>query len=477
MDFELGEEFAPDALEAAGALETGTDPGYVYPEDPASRAALDRWQDHKVGVIIHWGIYSSIGQDGSWSLHRERLGGFTDPPPSWEGSDADYHTWYCDQARSFTGDDFDAQEWASACADAGMKYLVFTTKHHDGFAMYDTDYSNFKATAEDAGLGRDIVREVFDAFRAEGLETGVYFSKADWSHPGYWDRSKPLHDRFHNYEIDAHPAKWRSFVDYTKNQIEELLTRYGDVNVLWLDAGWVRQPNEPIDMDQIADRARELQPGILVVDREVHGRNEDYRTPEQEVPDDVLDYPWESCITMTRGWCSMRPDDPIKPMRHIINTLLAIVSRGGNYLIGIGPDATGHMPAEVKKGLRELGAWMRVNGEGIYASRPWEGAAELQGAQGWTWYATRSRDEDATVHLFGIPPRTSTEAGMDTFEAPGTPATSLTVPGRVSMARVLGDEEVRVELTDSGDDSDASTRITLPETQCSYAVGLTLTLA
>ena len=478
MDFELGEEFAPDALGAAGVLETGTDPGYVYPEDPASRAALERWQDHKVGVIIHWGIYSSIGQDGSWSLHRERLGGFTDPPDDWEGGDAEYHSWYRDQARRFTGEAFDAEAWARACADAGMRYLVFTTKHHDGFAMYDTDYSNFKATAEDSGLGRDVVREVFDAFRARGLDTGVYFSKADWNHPGYWDRAKPLKDRFHNYDIDARPAKWRSFVDYTKNQIEELLMRYGTINVLWLDAGWVRAPYEPIDMDRIADRARELQPGILVVDREVHGRNEDYRTPEQEVPGEVLDYPWESCITMGRGWCAMRHDDPIKPMRHLIDNLLAIVSRGGNYLIGIGPDADGRMPDEVKRGLSELGAWMRINGEGIYASRPWEGASGLRGSQGWNWYATRSRDDGALVHLFGIPPRDPADAGMETFEAPGIPSTSITVPGRFSSVRILGDEGVHAELiTDGGDPDEASTRIVLPATRCSYAIGLALEFA
>ena len=307
MSDELSEDFAPDALEAAGALRQYPDPGYIWPSDPRTLAALEKWRDHKVGVIIHWGIFSHIGQDGSWSLHRQRLGGFTDPPEDWTGSDEEYHSWYCDQARSFTGEDFNAEEWASACAKAGMRYLVFTTKHHDGYAMYDTDFSNFKSTSEEAGLGRDIVREMFDAFRAHNMETGVYFSKADWNHPGYWDRARTITDRYHNFDIETHPAKWDSFVRYTHNQIDELLRNYGKVNVLWLDAGWVREPDEPIDIDQIAEHARELQPDILVVDREVHGANENYRTPEQEVPEDIRLYPWESCITMTRGWCSMRP--------------------------------------------------------------------------------------------------------------------------------------------------------------------------
>ncbi|QWW19225.1 alpha-L-fucosidase [Schaalia sp. 19OD2882] len=472
MSEDLSEEFRPDDLAAAGALEASPDPGYTWPSDPVTRRALEHWRDHKVGVIIHWGIYSSIGLDGSWSLHRQHLGDFTDPPASWSGTDEDYHTWYCDQARTFTGVDFDADEWARACQEAGMRYVVFTTKHHDGFAMYDTDFSNFKSTGEDAGLGRDIVREVFDAFRARGMETGVYFSKADWNHPGYWDRSKPLRDRFHNYDIAAHPAKWRSFVDMTKNQIEELLTRYGPVNVLWLDAGWVCEPREPIDMDRIADRARALQPGILVVDREVHGRNEDYRTPEQEVPDSVLDHPWESCITMTRGWCSMRRDDPIKPMRHIISNLLAIVSRGGNYLIGVGPDATGAMSVEVKKGLAELGRWMRANGEGIHSTRALAEPLQVEGEDGWSWYATGTKEDCAhpgRIHLFGMPP-----AGREQAEA-SVPATHVEVALRVGGVRVLGaEDEDAASLTWQQGTRAGLTRIEVPDVGARHAVGLVI---
>lgn len=476
MNDELAEEFRPDDLAAAGALPSTADPGYTWPADPVTLRALEHWMDHKVGVIIHWGLYSSIGLDGSWSLHRGRLGDFTDAPADWSGTDEEYHTWYCDRARSFTGEDFDAEHWARACRGAGMRYLVFTAKHHDGFAMYDTDYSNFKSTSEEAGLGRDIVREVFDAFRAHGLETGVYFSKADWNHPGYWDRSKPLSDRFHNYDIAAHPGKWRSFVETTKNQIEELLTRYGPVNILWLDAGWVCEPREPIDMDGIADRARELQAGILVVDREVHGRNEDYRTPEQEVPDAVLDHPWESCITMTRGWCSMRRDDPIKPMRHIIATLLAIVSRGGNYLIGIGPDATGRMSVEVEKGLATLGRWLGVNGEGIYETRPWPGGGDVEGEEGWSWYATRAKDDDASsprrLYLFGMPP---TAPGGE--EGPGIPPTRVDVPIRVKSARILSgpppSEGATLTVLPLGPDGTRS-RIRIPDAEADYAIGIAI---
>ncbi|GAE75737.1 alpha-L-fucosidase [Cutibacterium acnes JCM 18918] len=155
------------------------------------------------------GIYSAIGQGGSWSLHRDDLGWFTDKAPQFPGDpndDAGYQDWYYDQAKTFRGEDFDASEWAQACADAGMTYCVFTTKHHDGFCMYDSGYTNLKATSESSGLRRDILREVVDAFRGAGLETGAYFSKADWSHACYWDRSKRIHDRFHNYDLEAQPS-------------------------------------------------------------------------------------------------------------------------------------------------------------------------------------------------------------------------------------------------------------------------------
>src|SRR5699024_845448 len=192
-------DLTADEREAPGALGGPPGPRYIRPGDPRTQAALEHWQDLKVGVISHWGLYPAIGQGGSWSLHRERLGEFTDPPEHFTGTDAEYHDWYYDQRRTFRGAEYDPAEWARACSDAGMRYLVFTTKHHDGFSMYDTAYSNLKSTAEDSALGRDVFGETVEAFRAEGLETGVYFSKADWAHPGYWDRARPVKDRFHNY--------------------------------------------------------------------------------------------------------------------------------------------------------------------------------------------------------------------------------------------------------------------------------------
>ncbi|MFC8302582.1 alpha-L-fucosidase [Specibacter sp. NPDC057265] len=418
--------FTPDNLAAAGAVAGAPDPGYQLPQDPATLAALEHWRGLKFGVIMHWGLYSTINQAGSWSLCREDAGDFMDPPASWQGTDEEYPAFYRELRRNFTGHDYDPAQWAKACADAGMKYLVFTSKHHDGFAMYDTAESNYKATAPEVPLQRDVLRETFDAFRAEGLETGVYFSKADWAHPGYWDESRPITDRFHNYSIAEEPERWEKFVDFTHRQIDELLTNYGEVNVLWLDAGWVAEPAEPIRMDEIAANARRRQPSILVVDREVHGINENYRTPEQEMPDHTLDYPWESCITMTPSWCSMQVDEPVRPTHQIIATLASIVSRGGNYLLGIGPDATGAMSKHILTGLAEVGAWMDVNGTAIYGMEPGGEALAVTGAAGLDWRYTRNA---TTLHAIAL-------LGDRTAVAPQELAITTTLP--IGAIHILG---------------------------------------
>lgn len=449
------DDLAPAELEAAGALGGSPDPGYQWPTDPLVAENLRKWQDLTFGVIIHWGIYTAIGKGGSWSLHRGDLGWFTDKATGFPGDpddDSGYQDWYYDQARTFTGRDFNASQWARACADAGMTYCIFTTKHHDGFCMYDSAYTNLKSTSESAGLHRDVFREVVDAYRAVGMETGVYFSKADWSHPCYWDRSRPIHDRFHNYDIAAQPHRWQRFVEFTQDQVAELLENYGPMNVLWLDAGWVRDPEEPIDIDAIAARARRIQPGILVVDRAVHGPHENYRTPEQEIPDEVLDHPWESCMTLTKEWCSLSPDDPAKPTSQIIANLIRIVARGGNYLLGIGPDATGRMPDSVRTGLAEIGEWMAVCSEGIMASHPIRSGMRATGEH-LDWYLTT---KDSRLFAWGV--ADAEEVGAD----------RLVVDGCHRSARVLGGPTLSTRV------EDGRTVIDVPPAPTRHAVGLEL---
>lgn len=450
-------DFTPDDLAAAGAIDNESDVGYFPPRDPLSIAALQRWEQQKFGVIIHWGLYALIGQAGSWSLCRENAGDFMDPPADWHGTDDEYLAYYQNLRHEFSGADFDAAEWARACARAGMKYAVVTTKHHDGFAMYDTAYSNFKVTAADVPMRRDVIREYFDAFRAHGLRTGAYFSKADWAHPGYWDYARPIPDRTHNFSIDDEPERWRSFVEFTHRQIDELLTRYGDIDVLWLDAGWVKEPREPIDIDQIADNARARQPDILVVDREVHGPNENYRTPEQTVPDHIIDIPWEACITLTRSWCSMMPNEPVKPIRDVIAVLVTVVSRGGNLLLGIGPDATGAMSPHITEGLTRIGEWMDVNGDAIYATEPGEGFIECSPVPGITWRYTQSEGHMHCIALRG-----------DAY-VPAERTVQITALYRLTRAHILGSSDA-VALEGHGHERFT---VTLPPIDVPYAFTLT----
>lgn len=422
--------FEPALLEAAGALGGAPDEGYVWPTSQPVLDNLKAWQKLKFGVIIHWGIYSAIGQGGSWSLHRDDLGWFTDPPEDWQGSASEYQDWYYEQARTFTGHEFDAKDWARSCADAGMKYCVFTTKHHDGFCMYDSHFTNLKSTAENSGLRRDILQEVNDAFKAEGLDMGAYFSLADWSRSDYWDRSLPIHDRFHNYDISQRPKTWQQFCDFTKNQLEEIITRYGPFRLAWLDAGWVREPHEPIGMKEIAQTLRGHDPSLMIVHRETHGEFEDYRTPEQEIPDDVLDYPWESCMTLTREWCAMEREEASKPTLEVIGNLIKIVSRGGNYLLGIGPDATGHMPESVRRGLKEIGEWVGACGEGIYESHVVQDAPTITSDSELEWFCT---EKDGVLYAFGLATQDDVPGGTITFDQP------------VQSVSILGGSELTVE--------------------------------
>lgn len=362
---------------------------YEWPMDTAVSEKLHQWQDWKFGVIIHWGPYSEWGIVESWSLCPEdepwceRRGPFSH----------DYNTYLKEYEKirhTFNPTGFDPQKWAAACADAGMKYVVFTTKHHDGFCMFDSKYTDYKIVGSESIFSNspksNIVDEVFTAFRDQEMAIGAYFSKPDWHNDDYWWPYFPVFDRNVNYNPKKYPDRWKRFQDFTFNQIEELMSDYGKMDILWLDGGWVRPEGtltgetrpwlgknqwiQDVDMPRIAARARELQPGLLIVDRTVHGEFENYRTPEQQIPAVMPDYPWESCITLGNSWYHTGPNENYKSATWAIHTLLKIVAKGGNLLLGIGPDKTGELPPVVYERLTEIGKWIEVNGEAIYNTKP-----------------------------------------------------------------------------------------------------------
>jgi alpha-L-fucosidase len=215
------------------------------------------------------------------------------------------------------------------------------------------------------------VKEVFNAFRAAGFGIGAYFSKPDWHSANYWWPYFPPLDRQVNYDVKKHPDRWKAFQQFTYDQIEELMTGYGSVDILWLDGGWVNPSSkgQDVDIPRIAAMSRSHQPGLVVVDRAVPGRYENYRTPEQEVPEKPLDDPWETCMTMGNSW-SYVPDDTYKPAWKLIHLLVDIVAKGGNFLLNVGPGPDGTLPPTALLRMNEIGAWMDVNGNAIYSTRP-----------------------------------------------------------------------------------------------------------
>lgn len=300
---------------------------------------LDHWQDLKFGVLFHWGLYSVNGINESWPLCSEERFYQRRKNIRPELNYEQFKQWYWNQSKEFNPTEFNPEEWAKIMKDAGMKYLVFTTKHHEGFCMFDTKTTDFSIATGPFRNNpkKDIAYHVFDAFRKQGFMIGAYFSKPDWYCPYYWNPDLATPDRNNNYDIKKHPEWWQKFQQYTAAQIEELTTRYGLIDILWLDGGQVRKSNgQDIKVDEIIDKARLTQPGMLAVDRTVPGRNENYATPEHAIPETQLDYPWESCMTITKGW-GWRQSTTHKSARTIINMLAEITAKGGSLLLGVGP--------------------------------------------------------------------------------------------------------------------------------------------
>ena len=277
---------------------------YEWPTDAKVLEKLDKWQDVKFGIMYHWGIYSVPGITESWLLcsedrftkRRERVA----PDKPYD----EFKKWYWGLADSFNPVKFEPSRWADIAADAGCKYLVFTTKHHDGFCMYDSKYTDYGITKGPYKNGKysDVTKHLFDAFRQKGFMIGTYFSKPDWHHKDYWDPFWATPTRNVNYDVKKYHKKWANFQKFTANQIDELMSNYGNVDILWLDGGWVRKPEQDIKMDEIVDKARRKQPGLIVADRTVPGRNENYQTPERVIPEKQINNPWETCIPLAKTW-------------------------------------------------------------------------------------------------------------------------------------------------------------------------------
>lgn len=335
---------------------------YVWPTDPQVLTKLKHWQDQKFGVLMHWGLYSVPGIVESWSICSEDWI-VRERKPTYEEDKA----WYWSQKDSLNPVNFDPSKWADVMKKADMKYMIFTTKHHDGFCMFDTKYTDFSIAHGPFGKDprHNIAKEVFNAYRNKGFMIGCYFSKPDWHSKWFWNPYYATPNRRINYKKQQHPDWWQNYRKFTQNQLNELTTDYGNIDILWLDGGWIT--GDEIGLDTILVDARKRNPGMISVDRTIRGKNENYQTPEQGIPAKQLDIPWESCITLSHAW-GWTPNAKFKSPNKVIGILSEIVAKGGCLALGVGPKADGTLQPEVVKNLLQIGNWLNKNGQAIYST-------------------------------------------------------------------------------------------------------------
>jgi len=348
---------------------------YVRPQDPLIQERLEWFQDQKLALMMHFGLYSQLGICESWPLSNEDAE-WSREAICWEKDEAVFRQQYVSLNKSFNPVCIEPEKWAEMAARNGFKYLIFTTKHHDGFCMFDTKLTDYKVTSPDCPFHThkhaNIAKSVFDAFREKGIAIAAYFSKPDWHCPWYWAEGQELpvgHWRNPTYDPAKKPELWEKYIQFTHGQIMELMQDYGRIDVLWLDGGQVAPQNgQDIRLSEVVKEARKIQPWLLTADRTVGGENENYITPEQSVPSAPIRVPWESCVTVGHAF-SYRFDEQYKTPRQLVHLLIDVVCRGGNLALNIAPQPNGMLPAQAVRAVDGLGAWLKANGEAIYGTR------------------------------------------------------------------------------------------------------------
>ncbi len=329
---------AGTAIAAAGMrLQTSQAQTLPQAENPAEAADRARrmkwWQEAKFGMFIHWGLYSLLGRH-EWVMENEGI-----PVAEYEKL-----------AGQFIPKRVPARDWAKLAKRAGMKYMVMTSKHHEGFCLFDTKLTHYCAPKQ--ACGRDLAREFLEAARAEGLRAGFYYSLMDWHHP---DGARCLEDE----------TARRRFVDYIHGHVRELCTQYGKLDIIWYDVSW------PLDAkgwesERMNRMVFELQPDIIVNNR--NGLPGDFSTPEQRIQAEQAGRAWEACMTMNESWGYHAADDEWKSPRTVIRNLITCARDGGNYLLNIGPAPDGSIPTPSINILKAVGTWLDKNGESIYGA-------------------------------------------------------------------------------------------------------------
>lgn len=343
----------------AGAKVWAGDPSLdrfsASPEDIAA------WRQLKFGLFVHWGPVSLTGREIGWSRGGQRRGtGGTGETPV---------EIYDNLYKQFNPTLFDADQWVQIARDAGMHYLVFTARHHDGFSMFDSKLTDYKITSPESPYRRDIVKQLADACHRGGLKFGIYYSQPNWYHP--------------DYRTDNHAR----FLQFMHGQVRELLTGYGQVDILFFDG--LGGTAQDWDAARLFPVIRQLQPHVIVNDR--CGVPADYDTPEQRVGKMQVDRPWETCMTISNQW-AWKPDDRLKSLDECIRTLVNVVGGDGNLLLNVGPMPDGRIEPRQAQRLSEMGQWLKTSGQSVFGTRggPFPRAA---------WGASTCRGNRVYLHL------------------------------------------------------------------------------
>lgn len=372
------------------------------------RRRVEWYQNDRFGMFIHWGLYA-IPARGEWVRSTEQI-------------PEENYTPFFDE---FNPVDYDPRKWAKAAKAAGMKYAVLTAKHHDGFCLFDSQLTDWKSTK--TKCGRDLVREYLDAFRAEGLKVGLYYSLLDWHHPDY-PHYGDAHHPMRNCEAEKDvPRDFNRYLEYMHGQVKELCTNYGKLDLMWFDFSYGDLRGEAWKATELVRMIRSYQPDVIIDNRlEVSGEgfgsiatdnpsefSGDFVSPEQIIPPHGLkdtkgrDLVWEACITMNDHWGYCSRDKGFKPASTIISKLVECVSKNGNLLLNVGPDAKGNIPTESLQILSDIGEWMDKNGESIYGCRGAEMPKPDNGRitqNGKTLYFHIMENSIGAVPLYGVKP-------------------------------------------------------------------------
>ena len=368
----------------------------------ASQKDLQWWRDAKFGLFICWGPVTLTGEEIGWSRAGERR--------AFSGTGTTPVEVYDNLYKQFNPTEFDARQWMKLAKSAGVKYIIFLTKHHDGFCLFDTKQTDYNIM--NSPFGRDITKEIAEACHKEGIKLGIYFSAVDWYDPDFFiTMAQPT----------VYAKSQARFLDRFKGELKELCTNYGNVSILWFDLGWP----DLYDSAKTFKMLRELQPGILINNR--LSRPGDFGTPEQTIGGFDNKRPWESCITIGTQW-TWKPNDTVKSTKECIQTLVRCVVGDGNLALNVSPTSSGEIEPVPSQRLKEMGAWLKKYGKSIYSTR---GGPFILGKVGGSVY----RDKRIYLHILEWP--------GDTLKLP-------VIKPKIKKVQALTGGDVTWKQTDAG---------------------------